>query len=370
MKKTVFLVAAIFLFSSAFAQDFNPVTQSDSISCNNNVCEEASLELNVGEQKSIKLGEKQFSIRLARIEVVPQTQDIGGKQETYYSFEIYLSVDGSGELSIQEAKQKLGVQDFYAQPTIVEVSQAGQPPSTPKAATLRFEEIKVCAVPDCFSSLEFNLKKRWNLVPAYFITGIENRIDETLKKGTCKPQDIMVVYAHDPIDKKYVRAYSFLSQSNNLERVFQSLTDKGNQNQALIGLPFNSVWVFAQNECTLRSEMPKFFIDNILLVFAAITEQYQSNNQPQPQFVSGWNFWMGSNDMQGKTFSEIKGTCTIEKAFSFDSETQSWKKLESPPGPTTGFLFKVTSPCLFGIPEIAPPEIPTGMFTLIRNIFG
>jgi len=40
-------------------------------------------------------------------------------------------------------------------------------------------------------------------------------------------------------------------------------------------------------------------------------------------FASGWNFWAGIKDMEGKSFDEIKGDCTIEKAYTFEAQAQS-----------------------------------------------
>ena len=59
-----------------------------------------------------------------------------------------------------------------------------------------------------------------------------------------------------------------------------------------------------------------------------------------------------------KGFDEIKGSCTIEKAYTFDSSSQSWKKLETAPGPKTNFLFKVKDSCMFGLKEAGLPELP------------
>ena len=96
-----------------------------------------------------------------------------------------------------------------------------------------------------------------------------------------------------------------------------------------------------------------------------IQRPYRQGEIPPPPekasitFASGWNFFIGSKDMQGKSFDEIKGNCNIEKAYTFDSQAKSWKKLETAPGPSDNFIFKVTNKCMIGLPEVAPPEIPT-----------
>lgn len=80
---------------------------------------------------------------------------------------------------------------------------------------------------------------------------------------------------------------------------------------------------------------------------------------PTTTFAPGWNYFMGSSDMQGKSFDEIKGSCNIEKAYTLDASTQSWKQLSTAPGITGSLLLKITNKCMLGLPEIAPPEIPT-----------
>ena len=384
-------ISLTFLSAMAFAQ--TQFTDSESVVCGNSVCERAIIELKIGEEKSIDIGGKVHKIKLAQIEKVPD----GG----YYD---YLSIDGSAPMKSYEAQQALGW-DFFSssisngpyplmsrgQPIIIK-SEAGRP-SDPDRTIISLYEDKICGVPDCAFTVELNVHKKWNLIPLYFLQGGttgSSYIEKALKKGTCKLQDFTVIYGYNPLENKHVQLYSWGKTANDLSSAFSAFYSVGQANYGnqenpqptelmttLIGTPFNSVWVYSNSECQLSGELPNPFKNFLLFLTTAgadrtetkssISVPHQKGQQP-PQmqtrtiqgirFAPGWNFFVGSTDMEGKGFDEIRGSCNIEKAYTFDASSQSWKQLTSGPGPATNFAFKAANRCMLGMPQVAPPEVP------------
>ena len=343
----LFVVALVFLVQQAFAQSLSQYSKSESIACGNTVCETMSFKLNVGEEKSVVLGSKTHTIKLV---------SMGKEEAPYPHYNIAISVDGSSPVSADDTKFKelLGIESNMQLYSFFE--------SDLTKIMLTFREDEVCAVPDCAFKAELNVYKTWNLIPFYFIAN-----EESLKKGSCKLQDFNVVYAYNPISNDYSKIY-YRGATKNIETSASDFQRSFEQDRIWASVPFNSVWAYSNNECKLVAKLPKPF-ENLLLLIKQFSERtvqkpYRQGETPQPPekiiitFAPGWNFWAGSKDMEGKNFDEIKGTCNIEKAFTFDAQTKSWKKLETAPGPSTNFIFKVTNKCMFGLPEIKPPEVP------------
>ena len=347
-KILLFVVALVFLVQQAFAQSLSQYSKSESIACGNTVCETMSINLNVGEEKSVVLGLKTHTIKLVSM----------GREETPYPhYNIAISVDGSSPVSADDPKFKelLGIESNMQLYTFFE--------SDLTKITLTFREDEVCAVPDCANRYELSVHKKWNLVPLYFLAE-----EKFFKKGTCKLQDFTVIYAYNPINNNYAKLYSFGSNFNEFKSNIDNFQRSFESERIWANTPFNSVWVNSKNECILVSELPIAF-DNALFLFSKFSEQtvvrpYRSGETPPPAekvritLASGWNFWAGTKDMQGKGLDEIKGSCNIEKAYTFDASSQSWKQITTGVGPPNNFIFKVSNKCMLGLPEIAPPEIP------------
>ena len=384
----LFFVVLVFLVQQAFAQ-FS-YTESGSVVCGNSVCERALVEINIGEEKNIDIGGKLHTFKLDRIEKVGD----GG-----YNF--YLSVDRSPPMISWEAEKSLN-NIFSSSISIGPIAKPGQPivikeaaPGTshpePDRAVIYLYEDRFCAVPDCAFKAELSVYKKWNLVPLYFLQGWmteSSYVENTLKKGTCNLKDFTVIYGYNPIKKENIKLYSWGRSINDLQSAFSAFSSTEEaQNVAypvgsepppptgiLIGTPFNSVWVYSNNECKLVAEIPHQFKDLLLILAAAGEDKTETisvphqKGQPAPpmqtrttpgiKFAPGWNFFAGSPDMEGKSLDEIRGSCTIEKASTFDANSQSWKPLTTGVGISNNFAFKVTNKCMLGMPQVAPPEIP------------
>lgn len=334
--KKILLLIILFTTTSALlvlnGSGQSPLTYSNKIECGNNVCEASTLNLKIGEEKSIEINGKAHTFRLIKIE----------KEETpYLTYNVYLSVDNSPTMLADEAKEKTGINfnccGFIGDASGVKIEEGAQ---------INFGENEICNVPDCAFRVESGVYKKWNLVPYYFIAN-----EKTLKKGSCKLQDFVVVYAYNPISKDYTKLYE-IGAAKNLETSASDFQRGFETARILAGTPFNSVWIYSSNECKLAAEIPVQF-ENMLATLRLIAQGSGMT------FASGWNFFIGGKDMQGKSFDEIEGSCNIEKAYKFDASSQSWKQLDKAPGPADNFIIKVTDKCMFGGEEIGLPPMPT-----------
>ena len=345
------LVILIFLAFNVLGQ--NPYTHSESIICGNNQCESTSVDLKVGEEKTKIIGGQEYIFNLVNIEKI---------ENPYLSYNFYLSINNGPSMLADEAKKQYNINFNCC--ALVGLDNQGNA----QGAQINFAEGEICGpFPDCAFPVELNIHKKWNLVPLYIANSIKGA-------GTCKLEDFKVIYSYNPIQNNHAKLYSFGDNARDFELAvgkFQTNFDSGGiQSETILaGTIFNSVWVYSSNECKLSSALPKNF-ENFLLVLKQLSERtiqrpfLPGESPPPPEkiitiFAPGWNFFVGSKDMQGKSLDEIKGSCNIEKAYTFDASTQSWKQLTTALGPADNFIFKVTSKCMFGFPEIAPPEIPT-----------
>ena len=338
------LVILIFLAFNVLGQ--NPYTHSESITCGNNLCEASSLELNIGEEKSKFIGKQSYAFKLVNIEKI---------ENPYLSYNFYLSINNGPSMLADEAKKQYNI-NFNCCALVGLDSQGNA-----QGAQINFAEGEICGpLPDCAFPVELDVHKKWNLVPLYLASSIKGG-------GTCKLEDFSVIYAYDPIQNNNVKLYSFGDSARDFELAAGKFQSNFDSERILAG--YTSVWVYSNKECKLSSVLPKFF-ENFLLFLKRISEQiiqrpFRPEESPPPPekivttFASGWNFFFGSKDMQGKSLDEIKGNCNIEKAYTFDASSQSWKQLTTAVGPADNFIFKVTNKCMLGFPEIAPPEIPT-----------
>lgn len=309
-------------------------TESESITCGNGACEKVSFPVKKWEEKAVEIAGKTYNFKVVDIIEKEYTDSKGNK---HHSMNCIVAVNGE-EMTSQEILEKYGFE-----PNIVP-----EPAVTPFVSFDVFEtHVDGCQVPDCAFRVELDLHKKWNLVPIYFLLN-EQQDEIQLEKGTCKLQDFLVIYGYSPVEKDYVKLHSYGKGANDLKN---SIIDFKVADRTFVNTPFNSVWVYSINECELVAELSNTY-KNLLLILE------QGRSQGATSFASGWNFWVGSADMEGKSFDEMKGSCTIEKAYTFDASSQSWKTLTTPPGPATNFIFKATGACMFGFAETAPPELP------------
>jgi len=200
-------------------------------------------------------------------------------------------------------------------------------------------------------TLEVKIYKGWNLV-SLAIMGVDPQNFET----TCSPQDLIVLYGYDPIEKRYVKIKD-ITEVDPKVGIFGStygfvkLSEETGKYIAIS--PVSSGWLYSIKDCsmTLRAGVPADF------VLVAAVNIYTSVNAG---FPAGWNFFTVFHDMVGKSLDDIKGDCTIKKAYIWNPEDKTWLKLKeqkfSEPLLGYGFVFKTANDCLLG--KVAIPEVP------------
>lgn len=358
------VILTLFMAANTNAQS-SPYTHSQSITCGNNLCEASSLELKIGEEKSKFIGKQSYTFKLVNIEKI---------ENPYLTYNFYLSINNGPSMLADEAKKQYNV-DFNC---CALIGMQEEVQSNPKEVQINFAEDKICNVPDCAFPVELNLYKKWNLVPLYFLQGGgsgSSAVEDALKKGTCKLQDFTAIYGYDSISSKYVNLYSWGRSPSDFSTSLSNFGRIDESKRLLIGTPFNSAWIYSNSQCKLAAEVPTTFKNFLLFLAAAGADRtetasaaFRPGEQPPPpqtrtiegiKFPPSWNFFMGSPDMEGKSLNEINGNCNIEKAITFDASSQSWKPLTAGVGILTNFVFKVTNKCMLGMPQVAPPEVPT-----------
>lgn len=323
----------LFLTLPIFAQ--SQYTESESITCGNGVCEVVYIRLNIGEEKDVEVDGETYNFKL--LDIIEE-EHLTGSGDKYYTYEHIVAVNGE-EMTPREIPEMFGgsersVIDPGTNMTFIEVRES---------------DVDGCAVPDCAFRVELDLYEKWNLVPTYLLTtsiGYQ-------PKGTCELQDFLVIYGYDPVEREYVELHTYGKSFSDLESSFSDFAKRSEDEKILMAIPYNSVWVYSLTECELVAEL--LTLDksiDILLLLEQVREQGLAN------FAPGWNFWMGSTDMEGKSFDEIEGSCTIEEAYTFDASSQSWKALTTPPGPAANFIFKVKDACMFGYKVPEAPALP------------
>jgi len=200
--------------------------------------------------------------------------------------------------------------------------------------------------------IEFKINKGWNLV-SLAIMGTDPQNFETT---SCSPQDLIVLYGYDPVEKQYAKIKD-ITEVDPDKGIFGSaygfvkLSEETGNYIAIS--PVSSGWLYSTKDCsiTLRAGVPADF------VLVAVVNIYTRENVG---FPAGWNFFTVFRDMVGKNFDDIKGDCLIEKAYMWNPEDQVWLKLEEQKFPETvvghGIVFKTANDCLFG--KVTIPEAP------------
>ena len=183
------------------------------------------------------------------------------------------------------------------------------------------------------------LEKGWNLV--YGVPLLQEGYP--LQEGsTLNKEDIKAIFWYNPFEVKYVQIYP---------GQFEGLPELKVRYAYISG---SASWVYSEKE--------GYFVYS----------QVDSIKLQDKKLKEGWNFLGISPDMEWKTVSEVKGNCTIEKAYLWDSATSSWddnllkgseKKFEKNTivEPGRGFAVKVSENCNLGTSgsSVSPPELRT-----------
>jgi len=169
--------------------------------------------------------------------------------------------------------------------------------------------------------IDIELKNGWNLISApgygYF------------SAGTCSVNSKPVAFIYLTDQKRYVSFEEALSIMG---------TDKLKEY-----LSTHSFWIYSYESCKIIFNIEKYSTYSGL------------------QLNQGWNLLGVTKDMVGETISNIKGTCTFEKLYSWDADAQKWvARTENDLIDKMGYggIAKVSSACNLKTNMIQPPSLP------------
>ena len=178
-------------------------------------------------------------------------------------------------------------------------------------------------------NVSVSLSKGWNIIAG---TEIKQGI---LSDSQIKLSDIKVIWYYSPVLKKYYQLYP----NNQLEKVS---AEDGRQLDEDVILT-SAVWIYSAKAGVLRYDT---------------LEDYPLLDDRK--LYAGYNFFTVTPDIKGKSFDEIKGSCNIDKFFTWDVDGQQWSTSLPHAGIGMGMIIKVSNDCTLGIAEeiSVPPQIP------------
>jgi parallel beta-helix repeat protein len=166
--------------------------------------------------------------------------------------------------------------------------------------------------------IDIELRNGWNLIsaPGYGYFSL----------GTCSASTKPIAFIYLTDQKRYVSFDEALSIMG---------TDKIKEY-----LSTHSFWVYSYESCKMTFDVEKYSTYSGL------------------QLDQGWNLLGVTKDMVGETMSNIKGTCTFEKLYNWNADSQQWvAKTENDLIENMGYggIVKVTSTCNLNTNVIQPP---------------
>jgi hypothetical protein len=169
--------------------------------------------------------------------------------------------------------------------------------------------------------IDIELRNGWNLIsaPGYGYFSI----------GSCSPSSKPIAFIYLTDQKRYVSYDEALNIMG---------TDKLKEY-----LSTHSFWVYSYESCKIVFDVEKYSTYSDL------------------QLDQGWNLLGVTKDMVGETMNNIKGTCTFEKLYNWDADSQKWiARTENDLIEKMGYggIVKVSSTCNLNSNVIQPPILP------------
>ena len=187
---------------------------------------------------------------------------------------------------------------------------------------------------------QVQIHKGWNLIFGF--------VEPDALSGKLGSSSIKAIYAFIPTNQQYVRVYPDPEDTK-----IRSIDDDYMRQ--------TSFWVYSDSETG----------EALNGVMNAV--EYEIEEAPVPlnqhQLYKGWNFLAYIPEMQDKSLDELKGDCSIEKAYlwKFDDESDARGWVDMPMNGKfvgnkmlmMGFVVKVSDNCKLGKSSgITPPSIP------------
>lgn len=200
--------------------------------------------------------------------------------------------------------------------------------------------------------VELKIYKGWNLVSLAVIDyGTWSEGLET----TCPPQDLIVLYGYDPLEKQYVKIKDVTEATSKmgvLGHVKEFYKDVGTYQNRMARSALNSGWLYSTKSCIITRDITPEAYEGFALGSIPPTANVA--------FPAGWNFFTVLFDMVNKNLYEIEGDCIIEKVYIWNPEDQIWMNMKDLKFPGilvgNGIVFKTTNDCLLG--KVTVPEAP------------
>ena len=172
-------------------------------------------------------------------------------------------------------------------------------------------------------NIDIELRNGWNLIsaPGYGYFSL----------GTCSANTKPIAFIYLTDQKRYASFDEALSIMG---------TDKLKEY-----LSTHSFWIYSYEKCKMTFDVEKYSTYSGL------------------QLDQGWNLLGVTKDMVGETMSNIKGTCTFEKLYSWNADSQKWiARTENDLIDKMGYggIVRVTATCSLNTNVIQTPVFPTG----------
>ena len=203
-------------------------------------------------------------------------------------------------------------------------------------------ETSVSPSPPNTQNTSLTINPGWNLIPGGFglYTGSEN------PRG-CSSNFYTAIYAYSPLENKYVGGTPPKSTSYNYS-LYKPYVENNENYYMIPGNAGTSIWAYSTTSCEIK-------IDGGI-----------NPGIPEVSLYKGWNFISITGRMYGLTPNIIFQNCQLQKAYYWDSSTQSWIKGDLTNNQQVtwtdlgqGRLIKVAAECkLSAAPTTPLPPLP------------
>ncbi len=179
-----------------------------------------------------------------------------------------------------------------------------------------------------------SVRQGWNLLNMG--SNVFNKLALT-SNSDIQPNDISVVYYYSPSQREYIQIYPELDEVKyNAEEAYY----KGWSSN----IESASAWVYAK-----RGGMIEYTTDDAI-------------SMTKRELSTGWNFISVTQNALGKSLNDLKGSCSIQKAYSYSggyNELDLNTKMSSNMA-SQGLIIKVLNNCKFNSisSNVKPPQLP------------
>lgn len=177
--------------------------------------------------------------------------------------------------------------------------------------------------------LEVNLKEGWNLVPfSNPSNAFLDSFDAT--KNTCK-EGLLAGWTYSPNLKKYLEldlmTFNFESLNDGslftttYGTVYSYAANDNAANGKRYSPVFGGMWLYSNRNCKLEYNLELSHLPTL----PTSENTFELSERSMPTLLERWNFLAVLPWMKNKSWGEIKGNCEVEKAYTWNAETQKWE---------------------------------------------